>query len=218
MDIKVNKDTVIAFDLDDTLYNEIEYLKSAYRAIADDLDPANNKFLYRNMFALYRKGENVFQYLAENYNVEVKDLIDLYRNHNPKIHLFNNVLEVLETIKLKGGKLAIVTDGRVKTQMAKIEALGIKELFGKIVISEAIGTEKPNQLNFEAIENALPASTYYYVGDNITKDFVSPNKMGWKTIGLIDNGLNIHCEVNENVQEEYLPHCLINSYQEINIL
>ncbi|MTE25580.1 HAD family hydrolase [Winogradskyella ouciana] len=218
MDIKVDKHTVIVFDLDDTLYNEIEYLKSAYKFIANDLDPANRKSLYRNMFAKYRKGDNIFQYLANNYKVEVKDLIEAYRNHNPKISLFDDAYQTLTDIKRKGGNLAIITDGRVKTQMAKIEALGIKGLFSEIIISEALGTEKPNEQNFKVVEEAMPARIYYYIGDNISKDFVSPNAMGWKTIGLMDNGLNIHCQVDENLKEEFFPKFLIDSYKELNIV
>lgn len=218
MDIKVDKHTVIVFDLDDTLYNEIEYLKSAYKFIAKDLDPINRKSLYRNMFAKYRKGENVFQYLANNYNVKVNDLIKIYRNHNPSISLFDGVFETLTDVKRKGGSLAIVTDGRVKTQLSKIEALGIKDLFSEIVISEALGTEKPNKHNFKRIEQALPARAYYYIGDNISKDFVSPNAMGWKTIGLIDNGLNIHYQEDNDLKKEFFPQYLFNSYKELNIV
>ena len=50
MTISINKNTVIAFDLDDTLYNEIEYLKSAYRLIAKNLDSDNSIELYAFMF------------------------------------------------------------------------------------------------------------------------------------------------------------------------
>ena len=218
MDIKVNKDTVIVFDLDDTLYNEIEYLKSAYRSIAADIDKANRNLLYRDMLALYRQGDNVFQYLSETYNIELKGLIETYRNHSPEIHLFEGVSEIFQNIKSKGGHLAIITDGRIKTQMAKIEALDIKDLFSEIVISEALGTEKPSQRNYKTIEASIPAKSYYYIADNIKKDFVSPNVMGWKTIGLIDNGLNIHYQVSENVSKEHMPHYLIESYREINIV
>jgi putative hydrolase of the HAD superfamily len=30
------------------------------------------------------------------------------------------------------------------------------------------------------------------VADNVSKDFIAPNIMGWQTICLIDNGKNIH--------------------------
>ncbi|WP_299362320.1 HAD family hydrolase [Winogradskyella sp.] len=218
MDIKIDRHTVVVFDLDDTLYNEIGFLKSAYKFISNQIDSRNSESLYSNMLAMYRNGRDVFEYLAEKYIVEKQDLIHTYRNHIPDISLFEGVFEIFQNITKKEGRLAIITDGRVNTQTAKIEALGIKEFLSKIVISEAIGSEKPNELNYRAVETALPAKTYYYIGDNIKKDFLTPNKIGWKTIGLIDNGLNIHYQLNEDLKDEFLPQFLIHSFKDINII
>ena len=218
MDIKVDKHTVIVFDLDDTLYNEIDYLKSAYKRIATQIDVKKSKSLYSAMFAMYRGGEDVFQFLSKKYNIDKKNLLNTYRNHTPEIYLFDGVFELLNAIIRKEGRLAIVTDGRVKTQTAKLEALGIKELFSKIVISEAIGSEKPNALNYKIVEEALPANNYVYVADNIKKDFVTPNALGWKTIGLIDNGLNIHVNLQSHVPDNYLPQDFIQSYADLNVI
>ncbi len=217
MDIKINENTVIVFDLDDTLYNEIDYLKSAYRFIAKDIDPSGWKRLYSRMFSLYRSDLNVFNYLSETYRIEIKSLINIYRNHYPDIKLFDGVLDILSAIKANNGKLAIITDGRVKTQSAKLKALGIDSIFDKIIISEAIGTEKPEEANYKAIENSITGSDYYYIADNLKKDFVTPNRMGWKTIGLIDCGLNIHSNSHLNVENEYYPQYFIESYKDIKI-
>ena len=124
----------------------------------------------------------------------------------------------MNAIKANKGKLGIITDGRVKTQTAKIKALGITKLFDTIIISEAIGTEKPNKANFKAIENALVGSSYYYIADNLKKDFIAPNAMGWKTIGLIDNGLNIHNNAHHYFNSTQSPQDLIVSYKEFRIL
>ena len=55
MDIRIDNSTAIVFDLDDTLYNEIEYLKSAYAHIASHLDQKNWKPLFRKNFKLQKK-------------------------------------------------------------------------------------------------------------------------------------------------------------------
>ena len=34
--------------------------------------------------------------------------------------------------------------------------------------------------------------SFIYVGDNVKKDFITPNALGWKTICLKDDGRNIH--------------------------
>ncbi len=218
MAIKVDKHTVIVFDLDDTLYNEIDYLKSAYKFISKQMTSENHNSLYSRMFTMYKNGEDVFQFLSEQYNIEKQEILNTYRNHKPDIQLFEGALDLIQTIKNKDGKIAIITDGRVKTQTAKIEALGIDQFLSKVVISEAIGTEKPNVLNYETIEDALPARVYYYIADNIKKDFVTPNALGWKTIGLKDNGLNIHTSHPSDVAENFLPQTFIESLRDLKVI
>lgn len=218
MDIKVDHNTVIVFDLDDTLYNELDYLKSAYKSIALYLEPMDWKALYSKMFSMYRYKFNVFGFLASSYNIEILTLIDMYRNHQPNIQLFDGVLDVLEAIKSKNGKIAIITDGRSKTQRTKIESLGILNYFDKIIISEEIGSEKPNIANFKAIENSLSGNTYYYIADNLKKDFVAPNILGWRSAALIDNGKNIHFEAYENLELQFLPQEYIIDFKDIKII
>ena len=215
MDINVNDKTVIVFDLDDTLYNEFDFLKSAYTHIAKQLEPSDWKSLLVLMLSLYRSKKNVFDVLAERYNQSKDSLIEIYRNHTPDITLFPGALGILTAIKNRKGKIGILTDGRVKTQSAKINALGISDLVDKIVISEAIGSEKPDTRNFKIFEKDLQAETYCYIGDNLKKDFVAPNLLGWNTIGLVDNGLNIHYGAHQYFDQQYLPKQFILSIDEI---
>ena len=217
MDIKVNENSVIVFDLDDTLYNEVDYLRSAYCAIAKELNPNQWEHLFVKMFSMYRNKENVFEYLTTTFSVEKKTLITSYRNHTPSISPFQGVIPLLETIKENKGKLAIITDGRSKTQRAKLNALRIEHYFDKIVISEELGTEKPNENNYLAIENSFKDHTYCYVADNVRKDFIAPNQLNWNTIGLIDNGLNIHSDSFLYFTKENLPQSFVKSLGDIKI-
>jgi len=218
MDIKVNNNTVIVFDLDDTLYNELDYLKSAYKSIAVFLEPEDWPSLYSKMVSLYRSNNNVFEFLAQTFNTDIAPLIDLYRNHSPEIQLFDGVLEVIENIKSKNGKIGIITDGRGKTQRAKLKSLGLLNCIDKIIISEEIGSEKPSSTNFRAIEANLKGTEYYYIADNLKKDFIAPNILGWKSIGLIDNGKNIHFESHKYMDIEHQPQEFILAFNEINII
>jgi len=218
MDIKVDTNTVIVFDLDDTLYNELDFLKSAYRSIAKFLEPDSWKPLYSKMFSLYRCKINVFKTLAESHHIELSVLVDLYRHHQPEIQLFEGVLDVFKAIKSKGGNIAIITDGRSKTQRAKLKSLGILNYLDFIVISEEIGTEKPNSANFKAIEQALSGEQYYYIADNLKKDFIAPNTLGWKSVALIDNGKNIHFESHKFSGVECAPNEFIENFKNITIL
>lgn len=218
MNIKVNENTSIIFDLDDTLYNEIDFLISAYKEIAKHLEPEDWKNLFVNMFSRYRQNLDVFEFLSKAYNTPKIDLINLYRLHFPNIKVKDGVLSVLQKIKNNKGKIGLITDGRSSTQNEKIKALKIQNYLDCIIISEESGFEKPHPNNFLLADSKLKSEVYYYIADNLKKDFITPNKLGWKTLGLIDNGLNIHSDSFKYVDDEYLPNDFIFSFNELNIL
>ena len=218
VDIRVNENTVVAFDLDDTLYNELDFLKSAYVEISKNLEPRDWKPLFVYLFSLYRSGMDVFKIISASYNLSKEELIQQYREHVPTIHPFKGVKEVFKKIKEQNGKIGIITDGRKTTQMQKIKALGLLSMIDKIVVSEEIGPEKPNDKNFRIIEEMIGLGNYYYVADNVEKDFITPNKLGWKTIGLMDNGLNIHHNAYLFQNKLFNPHVLISSFDEVRVI
>ena len=216
MDIKIDKHTALVFDLDDTLYNELEFLKSAYWEICFNLKPKDVYTLFNFVFSLYRNGKNPFLYLSETFCVPIEQLLNTYRTHTPKIKPFPGVLNVIKEVKKKNGKLGIITDGRIITQSNKLKSLGIWEDIDCCIISESIGSEKPNLKNFKLVEEDLKLNTYYYFGDNFKKDFIAPLVLGWHTVGVMDNGMNIHpnsCDFQLNV-----PECLIRSFEEVSII
>ncbi|AZB10295.1 HAD family hydrolase [Chryseobacterium sp. G0162] len=207
----------IIFDLDDTLMYEVDYLKSAYREIASIVDPEIQEKLYEEMFSKYQRGENAFEFLNIQYSkFEVKDLLEIYRNHFPKIHLNKDTQELLLNLKNQGYKIGLITDGRSVTQRNKLKALGVEAIFDKVIVSEEFGSTKPDQKNYlifieEGIED------YYYIADNPKKDFITPNKLGWISICLLDNGQNIH-QQNFELESEYLPQYRIKNLNEISKL
>ena len=46
---------------------------------------------------------------------------------------------------------------------------------------------------------------FTYVGDNLKKDFIAPNALGWQTVCLKDDGRNIHRQEVEDLEEEMRP-------------
>lgn len=208
------KSKYIIFDLDDTLMYEINYLKSAYLEIAKKIDQDNFQVINEEMLSWYENKENVFKILTQKYSTHTFDnLISSYRNHFPKIALNEGAAEILDFCKNKKYKLGLITDGRSLTQRNKLRSLGIEEKFDKIVISEEFGFTKPNIRNFEVfLEDNI--SEYFYVADNTLKDFVVPNKLGWKSICLLNNGFNIHLQ-NFEIAAEYLPQYRIEKLIEL---
>ena len=206
------KNKTVVFDLDDTLISEYEYLESAYMYIAKYLD-CEDVFLYKKMIQMYLEGINVFDYLIEVYDVTKEKLLELYRYHKPSIHLQKGALEVLEFLSKERINIGLITDGRSITQRNKLEAVGIICFFSDIIISEEFGFDKSTLKNFEFFHK-YESEKYYYIADNLNKDFINPNLLNWETICLLDDGQNIHKQ-NFNLKKEYLPKYSIHNLEEL---
>lgn len=197
---------VVVFDLDDTLVSELDFLKSAYREIAQVVDPDNDVKLFDEMLHWRDSGENVFQRLIELYPTLLLDnLLEVYRLHKPNLQPANGSVALIGDLRNTGNILGLITDGRSITQRNKLKGSGIIHLFDRIIISEEFGSEKPNSANFSNFHD-YNGKNYLYIGDNPRKDFISPNNLGWVTIGILDNGTNIHkqdMELSGNYQPKY---------------
>lgn len=211
---------IVIFDLDDTLYKEIDYLHSAYHHIADYL--LAEKYVETDPCAMmiewYHEGANVFQSLNEHYGLDIPlaSYLNIYRNHIPDISLEPDIEQLLSDLAQAGYILGIITDGRSITQRNKIAALGLEEYMRQdcIAISEETGSKKTDSANYLAIQNLFPDSKFIYVGDNTAKDFVVPNKLGWDTICLLDDGRNIHKQ-NFSLPSKYIPRKTVNALNQI---
>jgi len=166
------------------------------------------------MYDWYNHGFNVFEKLTQSYDrVTKEELLGIYRNHKPTIQLIEGGKELLDFCKNKGYKLGLITDGRSVTQRNKIAALGIADYFDKIIVSEEFGTTNPNRNNLEIFKDPSVES-YYYIADNVSKDFVTPNLLAWKTICLLDKGFNIHKQDFEK-DLSFLPLHKVSGLEEI---
>ncbi|MDG1697383.1 MAG: HAD-IA family hydrolase [Polaribacter sp.] len=219
---------VVVFDLDDTLYKEIEFLKSAYVEIAKVLTESvkikvSSKEFFHKMIQYYFEDKNVFSEILNEYQVTaitIKDLLGIYRNHQPSIKLSSETKDMLVFLKENNSIIGIITDGRSIQQRSKIKALGLKTYMDFIVVSEEIGSEKPSLKNYQIFEDkfAEKESKFLYIGDNLKKDFVTPNKLGWDSIFLRDKkGLNVHSQ-DVLVADEFLPKYEIDTIGELKDL
>ena len=217
---------VVCFDLDDTLYKEIDYLKSAYKEIAvyavthglvcSDSKSTLEVNAYKIMFDAYNHGENAFERLNGFLGVDISKskYLQIYREHEPDIRLSEDVVSTLDRLKARECTLGIITDGRSVQQRSKINALELDRWISNrdIVISEEFGSEKPCFANYEYFMRQYPDCTkFIYVGDNPKKDFVAPNILGWTTICVKDDGRNVHSQEMEHLPLPYLPALNVSS-------
>lgn len=59
-----------------------------------------------------------------------------------------------------------------------------------------------------------PSVQYAYIGDNLKKDFVAPNRLEWISICLLDNGENIH-EQKFTMEKQYQPSFIVKKMEDI---
>lgn len=217
MTITVNKNTLVIFDLDDTLYAEYDFLYSAFEEVASMMN-GDTKQVHELMLKWYAEKEDVFSKLLHSFpdsSFNKNDLLQCYRNHIPGITLANGAVELLNNLKSHDIKMALITDGRSITQRNKIYALELNSFFDRILISEETGHEKITGAPFRILQATYPGYSVIVFGDNVNKDFHWPKQFGWQTIGLRNRGKNIHSQ--ENKENSVQPDQYIDSFADLTV-
>ena len=103
--------------------------------------------------------------------------------------LYDGSKEFLLKIKQEGYTIALVADGRHKSFENVYKKYGLWDVFEQKIISEVVGEQKPNLLMFKTALKAfhLDSSDYsriFMVGNNIRKDVLGANKMGFISIWM----------------------------------
>lgn len=199
---------VFIFDLDDTLYKEIDFVMSAFkhidRLLVADHGLKPNK-AYNLLMRSYRNGDDPFEALSrllQLNGIEIPHaadwMIEEYCYHIPAIELEPTTRFTLKSMREMKIPMYIITDGLSITQRNKIRALGLDEYipWENVFISEDLGHDKKTPLAFMTIlERYRPAADkneYVFVGANPEKDFLVANQYGCTSIQLTDDGRNIH--------------------------
>ncbi|MCI6893734.1 MAG: HAD family hydrolase [Bacteroidales bacterium] len=190
---------IIVFDLDDTLYNEVDFVYSGYNAVsqyvAEEYGYTDALKVLKQAFQAHK---NPFDELADAMKpktIDIPKLLEIYRFHKPQLTLSRTAEITLDYLQGEDAILCMITDGRSITQRNKIEALGLNKYFtdDNLIISEEFGVEKTDKRPFQYfMDKYKEAKHFYYIGDNTAKDFFWPNRMRWTTICLEDKGKNIH--------------------------
>lgn len=191
--------TTVVFDLDDTLYDEIEYCKSGFSAVAEFLehrfDDLQAEQIYNILWRQFTAGNRTKTFNAALVELKISyddkiiaEMVEVYRNHSPDIKLPQDSREVLCQLSKKC-TLGLLTDGFLPAQKLKVQALGIEKYFECIIYTEELGRNcwKPSPAGFIKIMhdlNTRPENTVY-IADNEKKDFIAPNQLGIITIQLI---------------------------------
>lgn len=187
--VYVEKFQAVVFDLDDTLYSEKEYVQSGYREIAKYFPqfPNMEEILWKNFKNGLPSIDNTLMQLDIFSEKTKLKCLKIYREHIPSINMYEDAVFVLVALNKNLKKIGLITDGRPEGQRNKLYALNIYNLLDEIIITDELGGieyRKPNETAFRLMSQRLhiPFNQMVYVGDNPTKDFGAPERLGMQTI------------------------------------
>ena len=216
-------------DLDDTIYDFQASAKISLDKASEDMglpEEKRNYTLYstinQKLWDDYSLGKTTKEKLVvdrfEEYfnaigfiNVSAVDFGKRYEKYlSETAMILENSDEILKSLKNKGIKIYIITNGIEKVQRKKIKICGIDKICDGIFISDEIGSTKPDKRFFEYILRELPfvdKKRSLIVGDNLLSD-----------IGLGINAGVDTCYLNrtdKKIKGEFSPTYEIFSLKEL---
>ena len=189
----MKKRQCIAFDIDDTLYLERDFVRSGFtevgRWVEQQFGYSGFGALAWGLFEEGRKGD-IFDVAMQRAGIPyeeqtIKKIVTIYRTHSPDIALLPDAAMCLQA--LHGWvSLALISDGPHESQQNKIKALCLLRAVDIVVLTEAGGRgfAKPHPRAFEEVQNrtGCRGRQCVYVADKPAKDFLAPRQLGWRTI------------------------------------
>jgi putative hydrolase of the HAD superfamily len=133
--------------------------------------------------------------------------------HDAELRLFPGAHETLQTLKERGVRLALITNGAAEPQRAKVIRFALEERFDHIQIEGEHGFGKPEERAYTHAMAALgvgPGETWM-VGDNLEWEIVAPQRLGIHAIWHdgYGTGLPPGCPVRPDRIIRALPELLL---------
>ncbi|MEQ1898593.1 MAG: HAD family hydrolase [Vicinamibacterales bacterium] len=188
----------VLFDLDGTLFNRDHTVSAVLarqvRQFAH-LIPASQALAFtRRVEALdahgHRDKREVYAIIGTEFGFDTATVAELvasfWAEYPACCRLDEGVADTLATLRARGKRLGIVTNGSTAIQRAAVEALGVEASVDTIVISEAEGMRKPDASIFRlaATRLGIPVERCCFVGDHPEVDVLGAQRAGlhafWK--------------------------------------
>ncbi|MDM5436373.1 HAD family hydrolase [Bacillus hominis] len=188
----------VFFDLDGTLISHQIQLKNfigsqfgKYREWFKETDFVEweNEFMRLDANGYVTK-DIVYKELAAKFPsirpFEEKLYADFLDNFHYYISPLENMYIMLYTLKNQGYPLGLITNGGYEIQQKKIDKLSFENIFDVIIISEAVGYEKPAPdiyfLGTQALN--VNAENCVFIGNHSQNDVLGSKSVGMKTVWM----------------------------------
>lgn len=197
----------ILFDVDDTLYDQVQPLKAAYDLISQIPIDMGELLLMNTKYSciLFEKARSQKIPLKQLYIERAKNCMsefgitisdeqaslyqERYIKAQKEICISKTIEELLNFCTKEGIFLGIITNGLSDHQREKIDTLNLERWIKKehILVSSDIGVEKPDPKIFNYARQKMNLEIFnsddiWYVGDSFSKDIVGAKGAGWKAI------------------------------------
>lgn len=196
----------LVFDLDDTLYDLSEPFRRSHKDLFVDILGEECEELFRmsriysdEILALEKAGEipkedSFYHRIRRTYLDAGLDLDrktadcfeEKYRYYQKHITVPEGICKLLDYCKSCGHRMAVFSNGNVKNQGVKIEALELHRWFepDHIFISEVTGYHKPSLGAFEYVQEklSLKPEEIWYIGDTYEADVFGGKRARWNVI------------------------------------
>jgi len=190
----------VVFDLDDTLYDSTSQLvKEARKRVAREFVraklPLSPEQAYNVQLEIIKKyGENidVFEKVLEKYNVKNRKKVKerVLRAYNSDdvsaIKLYSDVIPLLQELKKRKIKTAIVTSGLFNRQKKKISILGLNGFVDQVIIHDIErDSSKMNSMRKALKKLNLSPEQILSVGDKVFSEIKISNDLGMHTVQFL---------------------------------
>ena len=196
----------VVFDLDHTLYDRYSTIMEIKDLVYDNLKEYIAESVTSEVFAR-NLCDSDKSYIIFGWEKILEDLVR--KNMFAKIPDFKTYAEavrdgfvkkavpypftytVLEFLKSRGLKIGIITNGKVIIQNPKLEMLGLKKYTDAIVISGALGIQKPSPEPFLEAATLLSEKpeNLLYVGDHPLCDVEGSRNAGFTPVWVKTHGV-----------------------------
>lgn len=225
---------IIVFDMDDTLYDQIEPFRLAVEAFFpqhfndDEMRQLYQRFRFHSdaLFSqtedgtlaletmrIYRMREAINETDLLISDAEADELQAAYARNQGKIQMVPEMATLLDELVQQKVPVALLTNGPESHQLKKVTQLGLSRWFPQEYwfISEATGCAKPDASAFRLVETAfqVTADDCLYIGDSYENDVIGCQNAGWRVVWLNKYGqkpLNI---INQNI-------CCVTGYTDVS--
>ncbi|MGB1288323.1 MAG: HAD family hydrolase [Aggregatilineales bacterium] len=191
--------TTLFFDIDETLVDN-QFSRKALGTLLQEIADHTGKDvreLGREMWlensrrqkedpdnVLTMDWDDILDRMAEKYEITLSAKgIDMWRQfaHIDDVVIYDNVHDVLDTLKASGYRLMIATKGLTKYQLPVLEVAGLMDHFEMILAPDVTGYLKTSPAYFDKYYNQ-PDMRYVQIGDHYVDDVICPKRNGFTSI------------------------------------